>query len=408
MRRKNKNIYVILIILVLFGISVGYAAISRALIITGNSEVRQNTWDIHFENVQVTVGSVIADKEPTIDNTNLSVDFNFILNLPGDFYEFTVDVVNKGTLDAMIESIIKTPTLTVDQEKYMNYIIEYQNGEQIISNHLVKANEFVRLKIRVEFKSNIEANVPIKNENLNLGFILNYVQSDNNGFSVKDNGLIKPIANGSLDDIGTVVTIGSEQFYIFGTEGDNVKLLSMYNLYVGGVSNGETWDTYGDEAYGTQDSNGVVWTKYGDEAHGMQDSNMRAYVAMSLPRRGTTAFSNDEQKGENYSSYEGSIVEGYVNKYKELLERKFSVVIEEARLITYEELTNEETFGCVERNYCSTRFPWLYTTSYYSQSSKNSNRVWNIYSYGHFSDYDYNYTGGFGVRPVIVISKSLF
>ena len=43
MRRKNKKFYIVLIIIVLFGVSVGYAAISRVLTINGNSEVKQNT-----------------------------------------------------------------------------------------------------------------------------------------------------------------------------------------------------------------------------------------------------------------------------------------------------------------------------------------------------------------------------
>ena len=48
MKRKNKGLYIVLIILILFGISIGYAVINRTLNITGNSEVKQNTWDLHL------------------------------------------------------------------------------------------------------------------------------------------------------------------------------------------------------------------------------------------------------------------------------------------------------------------------------------------------------------------------
>ena len=47
------------------------------------------------------------------------------LILPGDFYEFTVDIVNNGIIDTMIDSINKALDLIVAQEKYLNYIIEY-------------------------------------------------------------------------------------------------------------------------------------------------------------------------------------------------------------------------------------------------------------------------------------------
>ena len=132
MKKSNKSLYIILILIVLFGISIGYAAISRTLSITGSSVVEKNTWNIHFENVQITDGSVVASKDATIDNGNLSVDFSLCLALPGDFYEFTVDVINNGTIDVMLDSVVKTPELTEVQAKYLNYITEYQNGEKTL------------------------------------------------------------------------------------------------------------------------------------------------------------------------------------------------------------------------------------------------------------------------------------
>ena len=51
MKRYNKKFYIVLIILILFGVSIGYSAINRTLNITGNSEIKQNTWDLHFQNV---------------------------------------------------------------------------------------------------------------------------------------------------------------------------------------------------------------------------------------------------------------------------------------------------------------------------------------------------------------------
>ena len=58
MIRKERKIYIAVILLILFGVSVGYAVISRTLTITGNSEVKQNTWDIQFDNLKVVNGSV--------------------------------------------------------------------------------------------------------------------------------------------------------------------------------------------------------------------------------------------------------------------------------------------------------------------------------------------------------------
>ena len=384
MKRKNKGLYVVLIVLILFGISIGYAVINRTLNITGNSEVKQNTWDLHFDNVKVTSGSVSSDEAPVINNGNLSVNFNFMLNLPGDFYEFTIDVVNRGSIDAMIDSIEKTPNLTDEQKKYMSYIIEYENSEQISVNQLVKAGEEVKLKVRVEYRSDVsEADLPTSNITTNLGCSVTFVQADKNAGNVKNNGAKKSaIANGDVDEIGTIVTIGTEQFYTVGTDGDNVKLLAMYNLYVGG------------------DYIDGVWYEYGDEATGMQDANMIGIKSNSnYDRKGVVPFSS-VSLGDSSLSYSGSYVEQYTNNYKNILETKFGINVVEARSITYDELTSKE-IKCT--NSCLKTYSWIYSSSYYTQSINYMYRPAGVTSYGAliYTEYYYSY----GVRPVIVLSR---
>ena len=89
----------------------------------------------------------------------------------------------------MIDSISKTPNLTTAQQKYLNYVVEYQNGEAITTKQMVKANNFVRLKVRVEYKKDLtEDDLPTTTDNLTLGFTLNYIQADNAGIEVPNNG----------------------------------------------------------------------------------------------------------------------------------------------------------------------------------------------------------------------------
>ena len=88
--------------------------------------------------------------------------------------EFTVDVVNDGSIDAMIESIEKTPELTSDQAKYLKYEVSYANGENINTKQLVKAGEFVRVKVSLEYRSDINPeDIPTSQQVLNLSIKLN-------------------------------------------------------------------------------------------------------------------------------------------------------------------------------------------------------------------------------------------
>ena len=391
MGRKNKSIYIILIIVLLICVTIGYAVINTTLNINGKSSVSKNTWNIYFDNIQIKNGSTGEVKTPTISDQT-TIDFEVALNLPGDFYEFSVDVVNNGTIDAMIENITKEPELTEAQQKYLNYIITYENDEAITTKKLVKKEEFVRLKVRVEYRKDITASdLPTVTETLNLGFNVNYVQSDDSGIIVKNNGVkVVPTANGSLDNIGTIVTIGTEQFYTIETEGDNVKLLSMYNLYVG------------NECTSSLESS---CTQYGEEATGMQESTMLgAYVGL---RKGVVGFSSDTKKGINYSDYNGSLVEEYVNNYKTKIEN-MGVNVVEARLITREELDN---LGCsIVNNSCSLSvYSWSYSTRYWTGTASNDSKIWAVGGdYKEIYSILYDNSTAYGVRPVIVISKSVF
>lgn len=235
---NRKVLYTVLGILMasVLTLTVVYAALSTTLNINGQAEVMASNWDIYLDNIQLNSNSA-SKNLPTITTPN-TASFTSTLNIPGDFYEFTIDVVNNGTIDAMIESVTKTPELTDAQKKYLNYIVEYQNGESISTKQLVVKKSFVRLKVRIEFRNDISpSELPTQEEILNLSFRVNYVQSDENGTGVKDDGVLKnklDIISGNLETVGSEVAIGHEHFYIISGDEDSVTMLAKYNLYVGG------------------------------------------------------------------------------------------------------------------------------------------------------------------------------
>ena len=389
--RKILTLGLCLILVCVFTLTIAYAALNAVLTISGNARVTAADWDIYLNNPRVTNGSVTTDV-PEIKSSG-TLEFETTLNMPGDFYEFTVDVVNGGSLDAMIDKVTKTPELTAEQAKYLKYEVSYANGESISTKQNIASGVTMPIKVRIEYiKDLVASDLPTGTVQLTLGLVLDYVQSDGTGTTVKDNGVAAKLvsANGDINVPGTIVTIGDQQFYTIGTEGDNVKLLSMFNLYVGGEYNSG-------------------WTAYGDEATGKQDQNMLGLVSSGQPYKGTTAFSSSTQHGTNYSDYSGSIVEGYVNAYKTIIEEDYGVPVEQARLISYDELTSEDIGCSADDLLCSTsEHAWLYSTSYWSGSAVDASFVWIVLSDGIFGDGNDYDDCDFGVRPVIIISKSLF
>ncbi len=104
--KKKYFLSTMLLVLLLLLVTIGYAYLSTTLSINGSSKINDASWDIHFENVQVTEGSVTANN-PVI-NPNTTVTYNVTLSKPGDFFEFTVDVKNDGSIDAMIDTVLST------------------------------------------------------------------------------------------------------------------------------------------------------------------------------------------------------------------------------------------------------------------------------------------------------------
>ena len=236
---------------------------------------------------------------------------------------------------------------------------------------------------------------------LDLTLTLEYTQSDGTTSAVTNNGVLKPVANGSIEDIGTVVTIGSEQFYTIGTEGDNVKLLAMYNLNVGNKVTAVNMETF---EYNMVPITNPTGLQSSDAIGARADENR---MPVHFPWIGTVAFATEDKHGTNYSDYSGSLIETYVNDYEVAIEA-MGVNVESARLITKDELVN--TFGCNESEYTCTgsAYPWIYATTYWSGSADDDSHVWRVDSDGSFGYGSYGSDAEAGVRPVIIISKSLF
>lgn len=200
-KQKNKRLIVALALILLVTISIGYAALSTTLTINGTANIAATSWNVHFESVNVTSGSVTganvttAPAVPTGSTTTTQLSYNVTLNQPGDFYEFTVDVVNGGTINAKIaeNGITKTikigdNDLTEEQANLVEYTVTYADDTAIAEgDKLAKSGTTVNqvrtdkktLKVRVAYKTDItpaQLNAVASDMALTLSFGLNYVQ----------------------------------------------------------------------------------------------------------------------------------------------------------------------------------------------------------------------------------------
>ena len=191
MKNRKRRDYLGLLLLLVVGLSVGYALLRTNLTINGTSKIKGNTWDIHFENLNVTDGSVelsSGDVAAAIGSNTTEVSYTVTLNQPGDFYEFTVDAVNAGSIDGMIESVTSklNDAVITTLPAYLDYSVSYSDGVEILPNQYLKAGETETYKVRIGFKKDISSSdLPTSVQTLTLDFGVAYIQADNTATEVE-------------------------------------------------------------------------------------------------------------------------------------------------------------------------------------------------------------------------------
>ena len=108
--KENKNTLIIILIILLLLLAVGYASFSDILTISGTANAK-GTFNLEFQNAEI-VTAVGVDEEGT--KAEISEDKNTLnvnvadLAYPGAGVEFSVDIVNVGSIPAVVNAV--TPT----------------------------------------------------------------------------------------------------------------------------------------------------------------------------------------------------------------------------------------------------------------------------------------------------------
>ena len=179
--RHNKNkLTISLFILIILFIGIGYAYLTSNLTLSGSTKLAGNTWDIHFANLVVNSSSVSTSTPATIDsNDNTSIDYEVTLDKPGDFYEFTVDIVNAGSITGKI-SLLTNTGIPSNLEDIIDYSIVYTNKNTPVQlNDMLNHNSSKNIKVRVSFIEDISnSDLPSDDIDLDLNLSITYTQSD--------------------------------------------------------------------------------------------------------------------------------------------------------------------------------------------------------------------------------------
>lgn len=215
---NRKHLKLISLILILI-ISIGFAYLTSSLVINGIIGYKGNTWNIYFDNIHMITNDVGGDK-PTINNSKNTVDFSITFSEPGEVYKFSVDVVNDGTIDAMLSEILTTG-INSSNSKYLSYTVKYYDDTELSVNDGIKAGTKTRLNVEVNYKYETDELAPVGDQDFSLK--LTYVQAS-------DNAVFKnSVVDSSNNNIFTI---------------NNAKSNSLSNLKIYGNSSQTTYQGY--------------------------------------------------------------------------------------------------------------------------------------------------------------------
>ena len=244
----NKKIVFMLLILVC-SLSIGFAFLKTELKINGNAKIKDARWDIHFNNVVVNPNSVelsIGNTAATISTSTTEVTYAVTLKNPGDFYEFTVDAVNSGSMDAMIDTIsskmggVEITTLP----SYMEYYVTYSDGIELAPNQYLKSGATETYKVHIGFKKDINASdLTGQVENKTLSFSVTYVQADNTAVKVPH---AESFADDDWDIVINTLKTGNIAPYEVGDEKEvDLGTLGKHKLRIANSTTPEECSTEG-------------------------------------------------------------------------------------------------------------------------------------------------------------------
>ena len=181
-QRREKALVVVVLLVVIAGLTVAFAALSSSLNINGTAYLDAAKWGIRFENLSspTRVGKATTTGTAKIEETKSAsiTGMNVNLSIPGDKIVYTVNLVNKGTINAKIDNIEKT-VLTEEQQRYLTFKVTDKNGDEVREGDILEKGEIKKLIITIEFiKDLTKEDLPKQTSTISLSYKLNFVQTD--------------------------------------------------------------------------------------------------------------------------------------------------------------------------------------------------------------------------------------
>ena len=171
--RRVKSLVIVSLIVAVLGLTVAFAALSETLTINGTVNVETASWDIHFENMEVSTSNGVQASDPVINGTTIN-QLNVTLEKPNDMVTYSVDIKNTGTINAKISSVEVSPLCTLQSSVES---CDWNNDGEVTQEDINKVNDNISFVVAYQDGSNINiGDILKKSETSKIGILIGYIK----------------------------------------------------------------------------------------------------------------------------------------------------------------------------------------------------------------------------------------
>lgn len=167
---KKKNMIIGTLLAAIVLMSVGYAALAQVLTINGTANIDAN-WDVEI--TSITEGTLVGAETKTINSNATSATFNVDLKYPGASAVYEVNIENRGTIDASLESITGVDAANSAEPVEVTYAVTgVSQGDELNSGETAKATVTVTWVKGADNNDKVPT-VTTKTATVNLNYVQN-------------------------------------------------------------------------------------------------------------------------------------------------------------------------------------------------------------------------------------------
>lgn len=175
-KENKKSLYFMLLLLLVFGIGLGYAVLTEQLLIDNTVKYGSMKWNVGFTDVDGTLGTVDAVASLSADKKTITVTCDLGLSTASETCIVDVSFDNDSSFAVKLSS---NPTVTFDSTYINSVLVQDVTGsaQTLVKDYSVPSNGEKTFRITITTKELTESLLPADTLSVPVNVTLDWVEA---------------------------------------------------------------------------------------------------------------------------------------------------------------------------------------------------------------------------------------